>query len=66
MALSFIGGGNGLPEENHPPAASHCQSLSQCCIEYTSPWVVFKLTTLVVICTDCIVSCKSNYHAITM
>ena len=25
----------------------------------------FELTTLVVICTDCIGSCKSNYHTIT-
>jgi hypothetical protein len=28
-------------------------------------WVGFKLTMLVVICTDCIGSCKSNYHTIT-
>jgi hypothetical protein len=27
-------------------------------------WVVFELTTLVVIGTDCIGSCKSNYHTI--
>ena len=27
-------------------------------------WPEFKLTTLVVICTDCIGSCKSNYHTI--
>ena len=32
---------------------------------YTSPWTGFKLTTLVLIDTDCIVSCKSNYHTIT-
>ena len=32
---------------------------------YTSPWSRFKLTTLVVIGTDCIGSCKSNYHMIT-
>jgi hypothetical protein len=36
-----------------------------CCIRYTSTWVGFKLTTLVVIGTDCIGSCKSNYHTIT-
>ena len=30
-----------------------------------SPRVGIKLTTLVVICTDCIGSCKSNYHTIT-
>ena len=32
---------------------------------YTSPWSRFKLTTLVVIGTDWIGSCKSNYHTIT-
>jgi hypothetical protein len=32
---------------------------------YTSPWSWFKLTTSVVIGTDCIDSCKSNYHMIT-
>jgi hypothetical protein len=31
---------------------------------YTSPWSRFKLTTSVVIGTDCIGSCKSNYHTI--
>ena len=28
-------------------------------------WAWFKLTNLVVICTDCIGSCKSNYRTIT-
>ena len=28
-------------------------------------WIGFELTTLVVIGTDCIDSCKSNYHKIT-
>jgi hypothetical protein len=32
---------------------------------YTSPWSRFKLTTSVVISTDCIGSCKSSYHTIT-
>jgi hypothetical protein len=32
---------------------------------YTSPWSGFELTTLVVIGTDCIGSCKSIYHTIT-
>jgi hypothetical protein len=32
---------------------------------YTSPWSRFELTSSVVIGTDCICSCKSNYHAIT-
>jgi hypothetical protein len=32
---------------------------------YTSPWSRFELTTSVVIGTDCIGICKSNYHVIT-
>jgi hypothetical protein len=32
---------------------------------YTSPWSRFELTTSVVISTDCIGICKSNYHTIT-
>jgi hypothetical protein len=33
-----------------------------CCIEYTLPWMSSELTTLVVIGTHCIGSCKSNYN----
>ena len=32
---------------------------------YTSPWRIFELTTSVVIGTDYIGSCKSNYNTIT-
>ena len=32
---------------------------------YTSPWSKFEVKTSVVIGTDCIGSCKSNYHTIT-
>jgi len=61
LVVSFIGGGN---------RRTCCKSLTnfiaQCCIEYTSPWVGFKLTTyLVVMGTDCIGRYKSNYHTIT-
>ena len=53
------------PEKSTKAVASHWQTLShKCCIEYTSPWTGFKLTTLVVIGTDCIGSYKFNYHAI--
>jgi len=48
----------GGPWENHRPVASHIML-------YTSPWLRFELTTSVVIITDCICSCKSNYHTIT-
>ena len=52
-----------VPGENHQPAASHRQIYH--IMLYTSPWSGFKLTTSVVIGTDCIGSCKSNYHTIT-
>ena len=35
--------------------------ITLCCIEYTSLWAGFELTTLVVIGTDC-TSCKSSYQ----
>jgi hypothetical protein len=46
--------------------ARHWQTLSHKLIMlYTSPWSIFELTTSVVIGTDCIGNCKSNYHMIT-
>ena len=45
--------------ENHRPVASHRQTISHYVASST-----FKLTTLVVIGTDCIGSHESNYHAI--
>ena len=63
----FIGGGH-RSTRRKPPTC--CKSLTNfityCCIEYTSPWVGFQLTTFVVIGTDCTGSCKSNYHTLTM
>jgi hypothetical protein len=50
------------PGENHRPVISHWQTLSH---NYTPPWSRFELTISVVIGTDCIGSCKSNYHMIT-
>jgi hypothetical protein len=61
VAVSFIGGGN---RSTHRKPTIDLQ-ITKCCIEYTSAWVEFGLTTLVVVGTDCIGSCKSNYHAIT-
>ena len=64
ISWSFIGGGN--PRSLRKPSICR-KSLSDfitCCIEYTSPWTGFKLTTLVVIGTDCTCSCKSNYNTI--
>ena len=51
--------------ENHRPAASHWQTLSRKVVSITPGLSGIQLTTLVVIGTDCIGSCKSNYHTIT-
>jgi hypothetical protein len=64
VAVNFIGRGNGVPGENHRPITSHWQTFH--IMLYTSPWLRFELTTSVVIDTDCIGSCKSNYHTITV
>ena len=55
-------GGHG---ENHQPAASHWQTLSDNVVHIRSDRDSTELTTPVVIGTDCICSCKSNYHTIT-
>jgi len=39
--------------------------ITWCCIEYTSPETGFKLTTLLVICSDCTGSCKFKCHTFT-
>ena len=66
VAVSFIGGGN---QSTWRKPLIYRKSLTNfitwCCIKHTSPWTGFKVTTLVVIGTDCIGSCKSNYHMIT-
>ena len=53
----------GGPGENHWPVASHWQIYR--IMLYTSSWSRFNLTTSVVIGTNWIGSCKSNYHTIT-
>ena len=64
LSVNFIGGGNRRKSQ------TCCNSLTNLIkkyfIEYTSPWVGFELTTLVVIGTDCIGSYKFNYHTTTM
>ena len=55
----------GVPGENHPPAASHWQTLSHNAVSSIPAWAGFKLTTLLVTGADCISSKKPNYHIIT-
>jgi hypothetical protein len=54
----------GVPGENHRPVVSHWQTLSHKVVSRTLQQTRFELTTLVVIGTDCLGSCKSNYHTI--
>ena len=66
MAVSFIDGGNRITRKITPTCRESLPNfITQSCIEYTSPWAAYELKTLVVIGTDCIGSCKSNYHTIT-
>jgi hypothetical protein len=64
VVVSFIGGEN-RSTRRKPPICHNSNVITQCCIEYTSLWTGFEFTTLIMICTDCIGSCKSNYHTIT-
>jgi hypothetical protein len=53
VAVIFIGGAHRRTKRKPPN-----------CRKYLA-WTGFEITTLVVIGTDCIDSCKSNYHTIT-
>ena len=65
MAASFIGGGNRSIRRKQPTCRKWLTNfITYCCIEYTSSWTGFELTTLVLIGTDCTGSCKSNYNTI--
>ena len=64
--VTFIGGGNrGTWRKPLTCRKSLTNFLALCCTKYTSPWVGFKLTTLVVIGTNNIGSCNTNYHTST-
>jgi len=58
VGVSFIGGGN----RRKPPTC--LKSLIMLYRRHLA-WEGIELTTLVMIGTDCIGSCKSNYHTIT-
>jgi hypothetical protein len=68
--ISAISGGQFYwwrePEEpKKTTGLSHVTDKLHNIILYTSPWSRFELTTSVVIGTDSICNCKSNYHTIT-
>ena len=66
MVASFIDGGNQSTQRKPLTCRKSLTNfITYCCIEYISPSAGFKVTTLVVLSTDCIGSCKSNYHMIT-
>jgi hypothetical protein len=55
---------SGVKHHKTPNPILHMQyhSMYNVIMLFTSPWSGFELTTSVVIGTDCIGSCKSNYH----
>ena len=68
MTASLIGGGKKStwrkPQTDLLQVTDKLYHITLTCIEYTSLWAGFQLTTLMVIGTDWIGSCKSNYHTI--
>jgi len=63
VTVSFIGEGNRSTQRKQPTCRKSLTNfITYCGGEYISPWAGFELTTLVVIDTDCICSCKSSYH----
>jgi hypothetical protein len=68
VTVNLIGGGNNSTWRKPPTCRKSLTNLiTQCCIEYSSPWAGFELVALVMIDIDCTRtgSCKSNYHTIT-
>ena len=63
VVFIFIGGGN--RRKTPTCRKSLTNFITQCCIKYTSPFMGFELTMLVVKGTDCTGSCKSIYHTLT-
>jgi hypothetical protein len=64
ISVCFIGGGNRRTRRKPTTCTKSLTNFYHIML-YTSPWSRFELTTSVVIGTDYICSCKSNYHTIT-
>jgi len=62
--VSFIGGGNPDYPEKSADLLQVTDKLSHDVV-LSTPHLGFDLTMLMVLCTDCIGSSKSNYHTIT-
>jgi hypothetical protein len=60
VVVSFIGGGNRGTTTDLSQVTDKLYHM----MLYASSWAGFEPTTSVVIGTDCIGSCKSNYHTI--
>jgi hypothetical protein len=54
-----------VEETVHPQKTTNLPQVTEKLYRVHLAWAGFELTTLVVIGTDCIGSCKSNYHTIT-
>jgi len=64
--INFIDGGSRGTRRKPSTCTSYWQTLSHNVYRVHLVWEGCELTTLVVIGTDCIGSCKSNYHTITI
>jgi hypothetical protein len=62
--VSFIGGGNRRIRRTPTDLLEVSDKLYHIML-YNLPWSRFELTTSIVIGTDCIGSCESNYHTTT-
>ena len=66
VTVRCLGGGNCCTRRKPPTSRKSLTNfITHCCMKYTSPWVGFELKNVVVIPTDCINSCQSNYNTMT-